>query len=304
MDPSKQQKQQHQNTMFKKHPVIRNPYATKRNNEEEPPSLSDFPELASPPRPSKQPPLVSTTVTTTSLQESNHDKKKPNPVVSERKSELKPISTGNLEYWERLPSRNLSFGSAEILTVDECLTHASLYQQRAVRVTGLLKERGFLDDKTVVLELIHPVPSNNHNKKRSSTTPRSSSKKSSLLRQKRKRPWFAMTTTTKPATTAMKAAPETLTLKVLVDVTMEPLSTLVVGSLVMVIGTLTNEGTIQARLLQRVQHSMDMTFYTNALKARRKLIHQRHQTKQEGEVIIQGCGPPPYDDVLEKERIE
>jgi hypothetical protein len=284
MEPSKQQQQQ--NTMIKKHPVIRNPYATKRNNEEEPPpSLSYFPELASPP-PSKAP--LSTTVATASLQESKQDR---NIVIPVSEIKAKP-STGNLEYWERLPSHNLSFGSAEILTVDECLTHASLYQQRAVRVTGLLKQRGFHDDKTVVLELIHPVP-NNHKKR--SPPPRSSSK-TSLLRQKRKRPWFATTTaTTKPTATV---TPSPKTLKVLVDATMEQLSTLVVGSLVMVIGTLTKEG-IQARLLQRVQHT-DMTFYTNALKARRKLIHQRHQKKQEG-VVLQGCGPPPYDVVEQNE---
>lgn len=65
-------------------------------------------------------------------------------------------------YWERLPSRNLSFGSAEILTVTECLVHSTLYQNKPVRVTGLVHRRSFLpgrgpDNVIVQLELKDPL---------------------------------------------------------------------------------------------------------------------------------------------------
>lgn len=52
-----------------------------------------------------------------------------------------------LAHWERLPSRNLSFTSAEVLTITECLKEgqsiAKLYcgQGRSVRITGILDQR-------------------------------------------------------------------------------------------------------------------------------------------------------------------
>ena len=74
---------------------------------------------------------------------------------------------------------------------------------------------------------------------------------------------------------------------------MEELSKLVVGSFVMVIGFMSDSGNIQARLLQHIQR-MDMNFYTDALKARRKRIYHRIEEKEDGQ-MLQGCGPPPYD---------
>jgi hypothetical protein len=47
----------------------------------------------------------------------------------------------HLPMWQRLPSRNLSFQSAEILTVTECLQHVPLYAERSVRVTGSIFEK-------------------------------------------------------------------------------------------------------------------------------------------------------------------
>lgn len=47
----------------------------------------------------------------------------------------------SLPPWQRLPSRNLSFGSAEILSVTECVRFAAaLYQGRSIRCTGVLKQ--------------------------------------------------------------------------------------------------------------------------------------------------------------------
>jgi hypothetical protein len=47
----------------------------------------------------------------------------------------------HLPMWQRLPSRNLSFPSAEILIVTECLQHLPLYVERYVRVAGSIFER-------------------------------------------------------------------------------------------------------------------------------------------------------------------
>ncbi|OEU14795.1 hypothetical protein FRACYDRAFT_241349 [Fragilariopsis cylindrus CCMP1102] len=54
--------------------------------------------------------------------------------------------TSDLAFWERLPSRTISFGAAEILTVTECIQHSKLYydQNCSIRVTGLLQHRCFL----------------------------------------------------------------------------------------------------------------------------------------------------------------
>jgi len=52
-----------------------------------------------------------------------------------------PISV-SLPPWQRLPSQNLSFGAAEILSVTECLQHAKLYHMhgRSIRCTGVIQE--------------------------------------------------------------------------------------------------------------------------------------------------------------------
>lgn len=53
----------------------------------------------------------------------------------------RPMSR-SLPLWERLPSRNLSFGSAEMLSVTECIQHAALYNAhgRSIRCTGVVEE--------------------------------------------------------------------------------------------------------------------------------------------------------------------
>ena len=54
-------------------------------------------------------------------------------------STTSPTDETATETWQRrLPSYNLSFGSAEILTVTECLQYADLYRGHSVRVTGIL----------------------------------------------------------------------------------------------------------------------------------------------------------------------
>lgn len=48
----------------------------------------------------------------------------------------------SLQPWQRLPSQTLSFGSAEILSVSECVQHAALYHQHgcSIRCTGAIQE--------------------------------------------------------------------------------------------------------------------------------------------------------------------
>jgi len=64
-------------------------------------------------------------------------------------------TTDTIPYWERLPSQSLT--PAEVLTVDECIQHASLYEERRVRVTGILQERGWQEEK-VLLKLQTNLP--------------------------------------------------------------------------------------------------------------------------------------------------
>jgi hypothetical protein len=222
----------------------------------------------------------------------------------------KPIPQSSLtpatSFWERLPSRNVSFGSAEILTVTECIQHAALYQNRAIRVTGLLHQRRFLpgandDDELIVqLELLDPLtipthPSSSGRQRHStsqrpslagrssstgllkpSSTPKSSSlsnnnhrlstaakspatllgpsSSSSLSTRTQSKPWFANTGSkgrpssssssslggilrSRPSS-ATKPPPRVNLLKVMVDPSMPRLDQAVVGSMVMVIGTI------------------------------------------------------------------
>lgn len=57
---------------------------------------------------------------------------------------------------ERLPSRNVSFGSAEILTVSELQKNASHYVDHSVRVTGVVLHRHVSNDGNVCLVLKDP----------------------------------------------------------------------------------------------------------------------------------------------------
>jgi hypothetical protein len=96
--------------------------------------------------------------------EEEHATAEPPPAASSNttsSNNAQPPNTG-LAYWERLPSKNLSQESAEILTVDECVKHSAMYRGRSVRVTGQLHQRAFVGDdietpRQVLLELIDPT---------------------------------------------------------------------------------------------------------------------------------------------------
>lgn len=99
---------------------------------------------------------------TSCANETNIEEKKEDEGTSSKSKQAAP--SFGLSYWERLPSKNLSFGPAEILTVDECVRHAELYCNKSVRVTGQLHQRSFVADNSsvpnqVLIELIDPIPS-------------------------------------------------------------------------------------------------------------------------------------------------
>ena len=77
----------------------------------------------------------------------------------------------DVEYWKRMPSKQISLGPAEILTVPEVLKHgSSLYKNAHVRVTGVLLCKHMEGDGTVVLELGDPLVLVEKNSSSTSTT--------------------------------------------------------------------------------------------------------------------------------------
>lgn len=297
-----------------------------------------------------------------------------------------------LAYWQRLPSKNLTFGSAEILTVEECIKYRVLYRGRPVRVTGHLHHRSFTennDDATkrlqVLLELIHiettilspstassssssglaksktpikvgtysaitpaksSIPTASHtmsSQKSPMKTPtlglRRPLLKSGdggggggtglLLSSKRKRPWFSTTKSNRKDPPNKPATPTgPMLLKVLVDPELPNLSDITPSggtTKVMVIGTMLDDGSIQARFVVLTDVRLDMNLYVTALIRRRRFLYQRHHHRlqqqqqepqeampehpsptkdctQQDDQLIQGCGPPPYVKFLESEK--
>lgn len=76
------------------------------------------------------------------------------PLIEEIK---KTQSSVSLPQWQRLPSRSISFGSAEILTVPECYRHFKTYLGRSVRVTGTVLHRHVHDDCMISLVIGDPL---------------------------------------------------------------------------------------------------------------------------------------------------
>jgi hypothetical protein len=141
--------------------VVSNPYAFKKTG----PQLSMKPLHEAPSTTTKTTPTTTAvleapaTAPTTALELSTNDAAEYNTIVqghptsafSDKEAAttdtvVATVSTSggiNMPMWQRLPSRNLSFQSAEILTVTECLQHTNLsvYADRSVRVTGSILER-------------------------------------------------------------------------------------------------------------------------------------------------------------------
>eukprot|EP00934_Nitzschia_sp_Nitz4_P001415 Nitzschia sp. Nitz4//scaffold15_size197535//15972//17117//NITZ4_001551-RA/size197535-processed-gene-0.49-mRNA-1//-1//CDS//3329537634//1415//frame0 len=294
-------------------------------------------------------------------------------LTEEKKDEDLQEQPGNagLAPWERQQSKGLSFDPAEILTVDECVTHAALYTGKAVRVTGQLHQRS-LDGKDatrhVLLELIEPLglamtgnsssppqPTRTPAKtplQPSSMTPdsrvspinvpttttatpfktpsktlgprrappsssnslfRSSNKRPGplLSSTKRKKPWFGVPTSShkKPPP---PPTPPRLVLKVLVDPLLPGISSIAPSgaSKVMVMGTLSENGVLEARFVSLLPPNTDMKLYMDGLWTRRRFLFHRyyhnhpsvgmgqppHDVPAGNTIVVPllGCGPPPY----------
>ena len=225
---------------------------------------------------------------------------------------------------ERLPSRNVSFGSAEILTVTELRKHASLYMDQSVRITGVVLHRHVASDGNVCLVLKDPsiqpttktakplilkTPGGGIQRRRSlngTNTPRFVTRKrpfSSL-----KKPPAAAVDPVKAMVTSLVENQAVLVYAVSKQM---PVNDAAVGDLIMIIGQVKtvpvpalvtvmekwNEESsftnsfVHARILRNV-NGTDMRLHDEALKMRR-LYLQKTMTNQD-ESLLQGCGPPPY----------
>lgn len=174
--------------------------------------------------------------------------------------------SNELAYWERLPSRNISFAPAEVLTITECLREhqaiARLYCQegRSVRITGMIDRRSVCSNDMVEMLVKDPMSTTTaaiaetirakllgpNSKQRSFKARLSMSKEDQKRIRSKKRPWFASnnnsnnsskTPGSKPIQT--ENTPPQTTLRVVVDptgVAGASLHKAVVGSFVTVIG--------------------------------------------------------------------
>ena len=224
-------------------------------------------------------------------------------------------------YWQRLPSQSFSFESAEILTVQECVTHAAIYRNKAIRTTGLFVQRDLSEKGQVLLKLRHPiqpkpfksiVPGNQ--RPRVNTIRSTMSSKQGLLDRKRTRPGVGGKLFSKlsPAVQQSRSLHDDISGELLLVVEVDPglpgLGGLVVGSsMVMVIGTLQEDRTVLARIVRILEH-FDAARHDACLNARRRMIYKKHLQhqgqptmslqKEEQTPIVHGCGPPPYDSLV------
>lgn len=140
---------------------IRNPYITgrnsigfytKRNSNSNNDAISNSSNNTTPatskyPSDVRKPPPTYSTPASSATLPSNDDNRKAPPQPSQQRDQQQHQQQNELAHWERLPSRNVSFSPAEILTITECLKDgqsiAKLYYEegRSVRVTGILEER-------------------------------------------------------------------------------------------------------------------------------------------------------------------
>ncbi len=206
-----------------------------------------------------------------------------------------------LAYWERLPSRNVSFTPAEILTVTECLNDeiAKLYceQGHSVRITGILERRCINDDNKIELQVKDPKSTSTAAiaKKLAEPKRRKSASFQRRSLSSKKRPWFVTLNKASPAPKQGKN-----TLKIIVDPG-DHLSKAIVGSCVTAIGELVVSEQLNYDLVARtlsVGPTTNITLYEQALELRRRTIYERYHYNNiptTPKTLLQGCGPPPYE---------
>lgn len=254
----------------------------------------------------------------------------PNNITSFRE----PTTFGEKEpAVERLPSRNVSFGSAEILSVEELHQHASLYNDRSVRITGVVLHRLVAADGNVCLVMGDPkktTATTQQQKLQSSfitkTMPMGIHQRRGNLVLSRKRPLSTTKTLiTKTATTPLESMVTSLvehqTVLVYAISKQVPVNDVAVGDLVMIIGecrstcnttvvaiqpivvghdetTTTAQHFLHARIVRNV-NGTDMQLHDEALRMRRQ--HLLQMFPESKEPIRPGCGPPPYYNENKKE---
>jgi hypothetical protein len=220
---------------------------------------------------------------------------------------------------ERLPSRNVSFGSAEILTVIELHQHVLLYSNQSVRITGVVLRRLVAADGNLCLVLGDPSKAQGIQQlpsiiktpggiKRRGTAP---------LLVSRKRPLSTIKKKT-PLETVVTSRAEQQTVLVYAVSKQVPVNDVAVGDLAMIIGELrstcnTTVAAIQpivdhkkistshflhARIVENV-NGTDIQLHDEALRMRRE--HLLQMCPESKDPIRQGCGPPPYYDTNRKE---
>ncbi len=225
------------------------------------------------------------------------DEKEAASLANNSKAIQQQQQQNELAYWERLPSRNVSFKPAEILTVQECLQCSKLYceENQSVRITGILEHRFVRSDDRIELQLKDPKSTST-----AAIAEKARRKSGSFSRKSlsgTKRPWFASTTTTK--TPSKQAPQETLTtmLRVIVDPSTDCLPLAVAGSCLTIVGEFLDASSVSARTLAVVP-TTNMVLYEQALRLRRKTMYERYyynNNSSSQKMLLQGCGPPPYE---------
>ena len=306
--------------------TIRNPYAARR------PSLGGL-------KTSSNPANSSSSASSSKL--ASERAPAPTALDGNLKQQPQQVQSTELEYWERLPSRNVSFSPAEVLTISECIKDhyriAKLYYQegRSVRITGLLANRSIVENG-IMMELEDSLATttaaeaeNIRSKLSAAVKKRTRLSLSSLSRDNKKRrrsnqrPWFASASSNNNSKAPQPQQNSHKTLQTRVRVLVDPrsvkgsvLENATVGSFVTVIGefVLARDSNmdsrqdlevynIEARTLTVSGTKTNMVLYQKALHIRRRTMYERYfyKTAQNDESsspykVLQGCGPPPYDD--------
>jgi hypothetical protein len=199
-----------------------------------------------------------------------------------------------LQPWQRLPSQNLSFGSAEILSISECVQHSPLYfaQKVSIRCTGRLEQVvygyppiGKMEKSPVpLLSICLSDPLFPFYPQNSIPSPKRSS----------------FPTTTPPQLWVIFRTPEYT----------GRIHKFNMGDLVTVLGelilwkTLTvdhhHQYVVQARLVIPVPPTSNLSLQWEALLVRRRFLIEtrsidKNNTNNQTTTSLQpGCGPPPY----------
>jgi hypothetical protein len=230
---------------------------------------------------------------------------------------------------DRLPSRNVSFGSAEILTVSELQKHAPLYLDLSVRITGVVLHRHVATDGNVCLILKDPSM-----QQQRSEAPRSILKTPGGIKKRRRSgvgttPRFV--TGKRPLSSLKKAPPPPNPVEAMLNSLMTqstvliyavskqmPVNEACVNDLIMIIGEVKTAPVpaledilekwnakssdtvnlfVYARILRNV-NGTDMRLHDEALRMRRQHLIQSSAQSSSGEEELErlrpGCGPPPY----------